>query len=172
MDLKLNGKVAIVTGAGRGIGRAIALTFCNEGAFVVVSDIDLEVANNVTQEIISLGSRAIAVRADVTKADQVNTMVSQTLDEFGKVDILVNNAGIVYDAIGPIARKLFVESSNEEWQRDIDIVLYGTLNCIKAVITHMIKQNSGRIVSISSEAGRTGLKSVSSYSEQKEASLH
>jgi NAD(P)-dependent dehydrogenase (short-subunit alcohol dehydrogenase family) len=169
MDLNLKEKVAIVTGAGRGIGRAIALTFAQEGAFVVVDDIDAEVAKDIAQKIVSLGSRSLAIGADVTKADQVSMIVSRTLDEFGKVDILINNAGIVYDMVGPVARNLFVESSTEEWHREIELILYGTLNCIKAVIGNMIKQKSGRIVNISSDAGRTspGLKGFSLYSAAK-----
>jgi 3-oxoacyl-[acyl-carrier protein] reductase len=169
MDLNLKGKIAIVTGAGRGIGRAIALTFAREGAYVAVNDIDADVINDVTKEIVSLGSRALSVRADVTKPDQVGTMVSQTLDEFGKVDVLVNNAGIYYDAAGPIARDLFIETSSEEWHKEIDVILYGTLNCIKAVIDHMVKQKSGKIINISSDVGRSSIMGVkaSIYSAAK-----
>ena len=134
MDLNLRGKIAIVTGAGRGIGRAISLTFAEEGAFVVVNDIDSSAAGEVAKEIVLRGSRALAVKADVTKVDEVETMVNRTLDEFKKVDILVNNAGILYDTRGPLGRKLFQESSPEEWHREIELILYGTLNCIKAVI--------------------------------------
>ncbi len=169
MDLNLNGKVAIVTAGGRGIGRSIALTFANEGAYVVVSDIDMEAANDVSKELTTVGSRALAVKADVTKIDQVDAMVSQALDRFGKVDILVNNAGIVYGAGGPISRKLFVETVPEEWYKEIDLILYGTMICTKAVITHMIKERSGRIVNISSDLGRAtmGLKRESIYSVGK-----
>jgi len=169
MDLNLKGKVAIITGAGRGIGRAIALTLVQEGASVVVNDIDAIVAKEVAEEIVSLGSRSLAVKADVTDADQVDTMVHQTLNEFGKIDILVNNAGIIYGETGPKSRKLFVELPPEEWHEDIDLILYGTLNCIKAVIGHMIKQRAGRIVNISSDQGRTntGLKGLSIYSAAK-----
>jgi 3-oxoacyl-[acyl-carrier protein] reductase len=96
-------------------------------------------------------------------------MLNRTLDEFKKVDILVNNAGIVYDAAGPAGRKIFVESGFEDWHKDIDLILYGTLNCIKAVIGHMIKQRSGRIVNISSDQGRSnsGLKGLSTYGAAK-----
>ncbi len=169
MDLNLRGKVAIVTGAGRGIGRAISLTFAEEGAWVVVSDIDSSVAEEVAKEIVSRGSRALAVRADVTKVDDVETLVNRALDEFKKLDILVNNAGILYDAEGPLGRKLFQESRPEEWHREIELILFGTLNCIKTVIGLMIKQRSGRIVNISSDLGRTnnGLKGVTTYSAGK-----
>ena len=171
MDLNLKGKIAIVTGAGRGIGRAIALTFAKEGAYVVVSDIDPTAINDVTQEIASWGSRALGVRADMTKADQVTMMVNQSLNEFGKVDILVNNAGILYNAVGPaVVRNSFSESSTPEWRREIDLILYGTLNCMKEVIGHMIKQESGRIVNISSDLGRSsimGMKGYFTYSSAK-----
>lgn len=169
MDLNLKGKIAIVTGAGRGIGRTIALTLANEGASVVVNDIDRSVVEEVAQNIISMGSRSLAIKADVTKATQVETMVNRTFDEFKKVDILVNNAGILYDAVGPVGRKLFEESLGEDWHREIDLILYGTLNCIKAVIGHMIEQRSGRIVNIASDMGRTnnGLKGVTIYSAGK-----
>lgn len=170
MELNLREKVAIVTGAGRGIGRAIALTLANEGASVIVNDIDLKVAEDVAKNIISTGSRSLAVKSDVTKVDQVNMMVKQTLDNFGKVDILINNAGITYDASGPLARNLFETSSIEEWHREIDLILYGTLYCVKAVIGHMIKQRSGRIVNISTDLGRTaisGMKGVSIYGAAK-----
>lgn len=156
MNLNLKGKAAIITGAGRGIGRAIALAFAKEGADVVVSDIDIAAANEVTKEIESLGSRAIGVRADVRKIDQVEMMVNQTLNKFGKVDILINNAGIVYEADGPIiSRKLFSETVPEDWHKEVDIILYGTMNCIKTVLDHMIKQRGGRIVNIASDFGRT-----------------
>jgi len=169
MDLNLNGKIAIVTGAGRGIGRAIALTFAKEGACVVVNDIDLMSAKEVSNAISSLGTRSLAVKADVTDYNQVNVMFSKTLDDFGKVDILVNNAGVAYDAVGPISKNLFENSSPEEWQREINLILYGTLNCVKAVIGQMIKQKSGRIVNIASDLGRTntGVKRQSIYSAAK-----
>lgn len=127
MDLNLRGKVAIVTGAGRGIGRAIAQTLAQEGASLVVNDIDLAVAEDVAQEIVSMGCHSLAVMADVTKVHEVDRMVNYCLDEFGKVDILVNNAGIVFEAGGPTARKLFVESAHEEWRKDVDLIFYGTL---------------------------------------------
>jgi 3-oxoacyl-[acyl-carrier protein] reductase len=123
----------------------------------------------VAEAIVSLGSRSLAVEADITNADQVEKMIHQTLDEFRRIDILVNNAGIFYEAGGPIGRKLFEESLPEEWRREIDLILYGTLNCIKAVIGHMIKQRSGKIVNISSDHGRvnTGLKGFSIYGAAK-----
>ena len=169
MDLNLREKVAIVTGAGRGIGRAIALTLAKEGAYVAVNDIDRKVAEEVSKEIISLGSRSLAVVADVTDYNKVNHMVGRVLEEMGKVDILVNNAGIVYDAAGPISKKSFENSLPQEWNREIDLILYGTMNCIKAVMGHMIERKIGRIVNIASDLGlsNTGVKGASIYSAAK-----
>jgi NAD(P)-dependent dehydrogenase (short-subunit alcohol dehydrogenase family) len=169
MDLDLAGKVALVTGAGRGIGRAIALEFAKEGAYVVVDDIDAAAARGVADEISSLNSRSLAVEADVTKMDQVEKMISLAVATFGKIDILVNNAGIFYEPGGPLARKLFEESRPEEWRREIDLILYGALNCIRMVLNHMIRQKSGRIVNISSDQGvaNTGVKGMSIYSTAK-----
>ncbi len=174
MDLKLGEKVAIVTGAGRGIGRAVALKLADEGAYVVVNDIDTQVAEQVATEITSLGCYPLAITADVTKADQVDTMVGKVFDKFGKIDVLVNNAGVAYEPsnlpVGnEVIRKLFEESLREEWHRDIDLIMYGTLNCTKAVISLMTKQRSGRIVNIASDAGRgpSGGKRYSIYSAAK-----
>lgn len=169
MDLNLKGKVAIVTGAGRGIGRAIALTFAKEGAWVIVNDIDLRVAEEVAGEISILGSRSLAAEADVTDYNKVNNMVSRVIDNMGKVDILVNNAGIVYDTTGPISKTSFENSLPGEWDREIDLILYGTMNCIKVVMGYMIKQKSGSIVNIASDLGlsNTGVKGASIYSAAK-----
>jgi len=169
MDLHLAGKVALVTGAGRGIGRAIALEFAKESAHVVVDDIDAAAAHSVAEEILSLDSRSLSVDADVTKVDQVEKMISLVVATFGKIDILVNNAGIFYELEAPIGRKLFEESRPEEWRREIDLILYGALNCIRLALSHMIRQKSGRIVNISSDQGvvNTGVKGMSIYSTAK-----
>lgn len=156
MDLDLEGKAAIVTGAGRGIGKAIALTFAKEGVNVVINDIGSSAADTTAKEAKTLGAQALAIKADVTNPDQVNEMVRRTLDGFKKVDILVNNAGIIYSDAGPATRKLFANSTPGEWQGEINLILYGVINCTKAVIEHMMKRKSGRIVNIASDAGRTG----------------
>jgi 3-oxoacyl-[acyl-carrier protein] reductase len=170
MELGLKDKVAIVTGSGRGIGRAIALALAREGAAVVVNDIGAEVARDVAEEIRALGSRALDIKADVTDAAQVNEMVKKTMDEFGRVDVLVNNAGIVYVEDGPVRRRpLFVDSTPEGWQKEVGVVLFGTLNCTKAVLDHMIRQNSGRIVNIASTAALYGAQRRSIYAASKGA---
>jgi NAD(P)-dependent dehydrogenase (short-subunit alcohol dehydrogenase family) len=169
MDLNLEGKVAIVTGAGRGIGRAIALALAKEGAHVVVNDIDAAAAREVSEKIVALGSRSLAITADVTAMDSVEKMVNKTLDALGGIDILVNNAGIVYESQEPLGRKLFMELSPSEWRREIELILFGTLNCIKAVLGPMIKQRSGKIVNIASDLGKTsmGVKGFSIYGAGK-----
>jgi len=169
VDLQLRGRAALVTGAGRGIGAAIALHLSREGVQVAVNDIDGAAARGVAADIVSGGAISLGIEADVTKRDQVENMVSKVLSEFGRLDILINNAGIVYDSADPIARKLFQESSCEDWHKEIDLILYGTMNCTKAVLEHMIQQRYGRIINISSDVGKTplGLKGTSIYSTGK-----
>ncbi|MHA1210205.1 MAG: SDR family NAD(P)-dependent oxidoreductase, partial [Candidatus Freyarchaeota archaeon] len=147
MDLGLNGKVALVTGAGRGIGRVIALTLAKEGANVVVNDLDEEEISSVVKEIESLGVKALGAKADVTNYDEVSGMVENAEKEFGRVDILVNNAGV--GAYG-----LFADMDRKSWDPDIKVNIYGVMNCCKAVIKGMIERRYGKIVSIASDAGR------------------
>ena len=154
MNLNLEGKVAIVTGAARGIGRAIAHTLSKEGANVVIDDIDLEAAKLVEDQAKALGVQAIAIKADVTKVDEVRQMVKETLDKFGRIDILVNNAGILYIKGKPVALKLFADSTEDDWPGFINVTLYGVLNCSKAVLETMLSQKSGNIINIASYAGR------------------
>jgi NAD(P)-dependent dehydrogenase (short-subunit alcohol dehydrogenase family) len=153
VNLNLEGKVVIVTGAARGIGRATALTFCQEGAKVVIDDIDLEAAKLVEEEAKASGAQALAIKADVTKPDEVKQMVKETLDKFGRIDILINNAGILYikGKRSPEV-KSFQESTEEEWPEQINITLYGVLNCSQAVLETMLSQKSGNIINIGSYA--------------------
>ncbi|GAI09032.1 unnamed protein product, partial [marine sediment metagenome] len=123
MDLGLKGKIAIVTGSGRGIGRAIAMALAFEGAKVAVNDYYLERAESVAKEIKDSGGEAIPVQADVTKADQVEQMVKKVLDNWGKVDILVNNAGIPAGVLETNALSLmhtFMEADKSEWDRLVE----------------------------------------------------
>jgi sorbitol-6-phosphate 2-dehydrogenase len=155
--MKLKERVAIVTGAAAGIGKAIAMEFVCEGARVVVADINYERAVE-TAKLIS--DDAIAIKVDVTKWDEVTHMVSKTLDRFGRVDILVNNAGIV--------RKGWVKDLPEQvWDDVITINLKGTFLCSKAVLPVMIHQNYGRIITISSIAGKQGEAAGSAYCSSK-----
>lgn len=152
MDFNLDGKVALVTGAARGIGRAIVLTLCKERAKVIVNDIDLEAARLVEEEARASGADALAIRADVSDIEQVKQMVQQIVEEFGRIDILVNNAGILYDSEGKGQPKpsSFQDSNEEDWQKSFDITLYSALYCSKTVLETMTKQKSGTIVNIAS----------------------
>ncbi|MFC1942861.1 SDR family NAD(P)-dependent oxidoreductase [Chloroflexota bacterium] len=147
--MRLENKAAIVTGAGWGLGRAIALSLAQEGADVVVTDINIETAQKVAEQIKASGHRAMAIKADVTNSKEVDEMVNASLREFGKIDILVNNAG------GSAREKCteFRESNEETWDFVIGRNLKGTFICTRAVINHMIQRKSGKIVNIASIAG-------------------
>jgi len=161
--MRFAGKVAIVTGAARGIGEAIALTLAREGADVVVSDVDLEGARRVAHEIEGLGRRARAIQADVSQREAVQQLVGETVSVFGKIDILVNNAGI-------IRRGTFVEHSPQDWEKVLSVNLGGTFNCTQEVVPHMIKQGGGKIINISSVVGKMGdIASAPSYGTSKGA---
>ena len=149
MDLK--GKVAIVTGARRGMGRSHALTLAKAGANVVVADISLEDCQKVVEEIKKSGGQALAVKCDVTKKTEIDEMVKKAIEQWGRVDILVNNAGICQF-------KPFLEITEEEWDRTLDINLKGYFLCAQAAAKEMVKQKSGVIVNIASIAmGQVGV---------------
>ncbi|MGB9586837.1 MAG: 3-oxoacyl-[acyl-carrier-protein] reductase [Armatimonadota bacterium] len=161
--MKLEGKTAIVTGAGRhgkGIGRSIALVLAEEGADIVIADYVLEAAESVAREVLEIGRRVVAVRADVANPQDAEAIVQKALDEFGKVDILVNNAGITRDALIP-------RMSEQDWDSVIDTNLKGTFNCTKAVIRPMLKQRSGKIVNVASVMGIIGNVGQANYSASK-----
>jgi len=145
--MKLKGKVAIVTGAGRGIGRAISLEYAREGADVVVSDIDLQAATDAAKEVRSLGREELAVKVDVSDSTEVREMAENVLNRFGKIDILVNNAGF-FKRTSPI-----VDLSEEEWDKAMDVNLKGTFLCTKYVGKQMTKQREGLIINIASISG-------------------
>lgn len=145
MDLGLAGKTAIVTGAGSGIGAAIAARLAEEGAHVVVSDINPDAAEAQASAIRNSGGQAIANTADVVKADDAAAMVQAAVDVFGAVHILVNNAGLARDTRITIM-------SEDDWDLVLDVVLKGTFQCTKAVLPHMSEQKWGRIVNMSSRA--------------------
>ncbi|MBL1174402.1 3-oxoacyl-[acyl-carrier-protein] reductase [Pantanalinema sp. GBBB05] len=158
---RLRGKVAIVTGASRGIGRATALALAAEGAKVIVNYASSrEAADRVVAEISAMGSEAIAIPADVSKADQVDSLISATLEQWGQIDVLVNNAGITRDT-------LLLRMKQEDWQAVIDLNLTGVFLCTKAVSKIMLKQRSGRIVNITSVAGQMGNLGQANYSAAK-----
>jgi NAD(P)-dependent dehydrogenase (short-subunit alcohol dehydrogenase family) len=147
----LKGKVAIITGARRGMGRTHALALAKAGAKVVVSDVSLEDCQKVVNEIEKLGREAMAVKCDVTKKEEVDEMVRKTIEKWGKIDILVNNAGIA-------DFKPFLELTEKDWDRTIDINLKGYFLCAQAVAKEMVKRKSGAIINIASIAmGQTGV---------------
>jgi 3-oxoacyl-[acyl-carrier protein] reductase len=159
VDLKLKGKVAIITGSGRGIGRVIALTLAREGAKVVINDYYLERAESVAQEIKAEGAEAMSIQADITKSEQVEQMVKKVIEAWGKVDILVNNAGLpagLLETDPKLGMRPFLETEKEVWDRWIQLDTIGTLNCCRAVLEFMAKQKYGKIVNIISDAGRIG----------------
>src|ERR1044072_4654016 len=159
--MKLDGKVSIGTGGGKGIGRAIALRFAAEGADVVVSGTTKDALDRVAQEISDRGRRALAVVADVADEADVERLVARTLDEFGNIDILVNNAGIA----GPTA--LATDVTREDWDRTLAVNLTGAFLCAKHVLPHLIKQRSGRVINITSIAGLKAYAWRSPYSASK-----
>jgi 3-oxoacyl-[acyl-carrier protein] reductase len=141
--MKLDNKTAIVTGARRGIGRAIALALAKEGASVTVSDINQEDCQKVVDEIEKMGRKGLAVKCDVTSTADVEDMVKKTVAKFGKLDILVNNAGI-------ISYKPFLELTDEDWDKTLSVNLKGQFLCARAAAKEMIKNKWGRIVNIAS----------------------
>lgn len=158
--MELEGRVALVTGAAQGIGKAISLLLAKHGANIVVSDINLEKATETAKEIESMGRKAIAVRVDVSKAEDVEQMVDTILKQFGRIDILVNNAGITRD-------KLILRMSEEDWDVVLDVNLKGTFHCTRAVVRHMAKQRYGKIVSIASVTGEMGNPGQGNYAASK-----
>jgi 2-hydroxycyclohexanecarboxyl-CoA dehydrogenase len=166
--LDLSDKVALVTGAGQGIGRQVALHFAAHGAAgVVVNDYVLERAQEVVEEVEALGGKALAVQADVTDLGSVKAMVASATAAFGKIDILVNNAGSAGATPSPDARQPFWETGPEAWNSFIDVNFYGVINCTSACIPGMIERKSGRIVTIISDAGRMGDSGLEIYAGAK-----
>ena len=158
--MRLKDKVALITGGARGIGQAIAMAFAKEGADIVVADVNLEIAQKTASEIENLGRKALALEMDVTNYDKVEEGINKILDKMGKVDILVNNAGITKD-------NLLLRMSSGDWDAVINVNLKGTFNCIKAVSRPMIKQRSGRIISIASIIGLMGNPGQANYAASK-----
>ncbi|MFD0867553.1 3-ketoacyl-ACP reductase [Chlamydia abortus] len=157
----LTGKIALVTGASRGIGRAIALHLAESGADVVVNYAGSEgAAEEVVKEITALGRRSMKIKADVKDSAQVEEMVKQVVEEFGRLDILVNNAGITRD-------NLIMRMKEDEFDEVIATNLKGVFNCLKAVTRPMMKQRSGRIINISSVVGSLGNPGQVNYAAAK-----
>ena len=158
---KLKSQVALVTGASRGIGKAIALSLATEGANIVVNYANSgAAAEEVVKEIVAGGGNAIALQADVSKAEQVDSLLKEVMDKWQRVDILVNNAGITRDT-------LLLRMKLEDWQAVIELNLTGVFLCTRAVSKVMLKQRSGRIINITSVAGQMGNPGQANYSAAK-----
>ncbi|MGQ9610100.1 MAG: 3-oxoacyl-[acyl-carrier-protein] reductase, partial [bacterium] len=158
--MELKDKVAIITGAARGIGKAIAKRLIKDGATVVICDIGMDELSATAEEFRSQGAEVLPLQVDVTNLQSVETMVQTAFDKYGHIDILVNNAGIVRDA-------LIVRMSESDWDMVISVNLKGTFNCTKCVARTMMKQKSGRIVNISSVMGIMGNVGQANYSASK-----
>ena len=157
----LKGKTAIITGSGRGIGKAIALKLASLGANIVVNDIpSSQDADATSEEIKNMGVGSIVVKGDVRNIDDVNELIKATIDKFGKIDIFVNNAGITRDG-------LMLRMSEEDWDMVMDINLKGAFNCIKTVARPMMKQRSGSIINITSIVGVMGNAGQANYVASK-----
>lgn len=157
---RLKNRIAIITGAGQGIGRALALGLAREGAKIVIADINEEKAASVRREVEAFGETALAIRTDVSNEDFVQSMVDQALREFGKIDILINNAGIF-----PVSS--VEEMKEEEWDRVLGTNLFGAFLCAKAVAGEFLKQGSGRVISITSGRAFQGAKNAAHYASSK-----
>ncbi|HBX22389.1 MAG TPA: 3-oxoacyl-[acyl-carrier-protein] reductase [Desulfotomaculum sp.] len=159
--MNLNGRVALVTGSSRGIGRAVALGLARQGAAVVVNYTGNEAAAEETAVAVrDTGARAMVVRADVAVQEQVDSMVKSVLGEYGRLDILVNNAGVTRDNLLPRLRE-------EDWDAVLNVNLKGAYNCSRAVMRPMLKAKWGRIINISSVVGLTGNPGQANYAASK-----
>ena len=158
--MRLQDKIAIITGAGSGIGRSIALAFIKEGAKVVVADWSEEGGEETVEQIHKINGEAVFIKTDVSKTADIDEMVKTCLDKFGKVDILVNNAGIV--KFGPLH-----ETLEEDWDAVLDVNLKSVFLGSKRVIPEMLKQGKGKIINISSIAGLVGFENIGPYCASK-----
>jgi len=159
--MKLKGQVAVITGSAQGIGRAIAEALASEGAGIVVSDINLEMAHKTAEEIKhAFNVETLAVAANVAVLADCDKLIQQTLDKFSKINILINNAGITRD-------NLIIRMTEQEWDAVIGVNLKGVFNCTKAASRSMLKQRNGRIINIASVVGLMGNAGQANYSASK-----
>ncbi len=158
--MKLEGRVALITGGAQGIGRAIALLFARRGARVAISDINLEKAQETCREVESLGAQAMAIGGNVADARAAEAMVEQTVEKFGGLDILVNNAGITRDGV-------LLRMKEEDWDSVMAVNLKGAFHCTKAGLRFFLKRKGGKIVNIASVTGEMGNAGQSNYAASK-----
>jgi len=162
--MKLKGRVALVTGAAQGIGKSIAEALAKEGADIIVSDINIELAKITANEISGLGVKSIAVKTNVADSNDVAASVEQAVKEFGKIDILVNNAGITKD-------NLLIRMKDEDWDAVLSVNLRSMFLCTKAIAPLMMKNRWGRIVNIASIVGEMGNFGQANYSASKAGAI-
>lgn len=162
MNIDLGGQVAVITGAGRGIGRQMAITFAQNGATVVLAARSADQIAVVASEINDAGGKAVSVVTDVTESDAVANLIKVAMEQTGRIDILINNAGSSYVAN-------VVMSKDDKWREVIDVNLFGVYYCTKAALRHMVLAKAGRIVNISSVAGLVGAAYNSAYAASKAA---
>ncbi|MBN2058183.1 MAG: 3-oxoacyl-[acyl-carrier-protein] reductase [Candidatus Saganbacteria bacterium] len=158
--MQLKGKVALVTGSAQGIGKAIAVALAKAGANIIISDINLELANKTAEEIKALGVKTMSVKLNVADATEAEEVVKQAKEAMGQIDILVNNAGITRDT-------LFIRMKKEDWDLVLNINLNGVFNMCKAVVPLMMKQRFGRIINIASIVGEMGNFGQANYAASK-----
>ena len=158
--MSLEGKVAVVTGGGRGIGRQVCLRLAREGAKIVIFDLEEDSSRKVVEEIESKGGEAFFIRVDVGELEQVDKAVKRVIDKFKRVDILINNAGITCD-------RLLLRMEEEDWDKVLKVNLKGAFNCLKAVAKPMVRQRWGRIINISSTVGLRGNAGQANYAASK-----
>jgi NAD(P)-dependent dehydrogenase (short-subunit alcohol dehydrogenase family) len=162
--MRLQGKVALITGSASGIGKSSALLFAQEGAHVIVNDLDIAKGEETVQEIVAAGGSAIFIQADVTNVDNVKAMVDRVIEHFGRIDVLFNNAGI--SGVGALH-----ELEPEQWDRIMSINVKGVFLPSKYVVPHMMEQKSGSIINMSSCIAEIGLARRASYAATKGAVL-
>ena len=162
--MRFKGKIAIVTGSSRGIGKAIALGFAQEGADVVLAARTMEALRINAEEIRALGRRALPVKTDISVPSDAEEMAQKAIREFGRIDVLVNNAAYTEMSLKP-----FHETNPQDWDGEINTTLKGTLNCCKAVLPQMMKQQSGRIINVTTAGVKTGSQFLSIYGACKAA---
>jgi len=159
-ETALEGKVSLITGGARGIGKEIAMVFARNGSDIAICDVNLEEAEKTAQEIRDLGRESLAFKTDVTDSSQVQDMVDKILDKFNKIDILINNAGITKD-------NLLLRMSEDEWDKVIAVNLKGTFVCTKLVSKVMLKQRFGKMVNLASIIGIMGNAGQANYAASK-----
>jgi 3-oxoacyl-[acyl-carrier protein] reductase len=157
---RLNGRRALITGAARGIGQAIAQAFAEEGARVMIADLDASLAQSVASDLAGGGSDAIGVGLDVASRESVDRVIAQALRDFGGLDVLVNNAGVCEE-------KSCVDISDDDWDRIVDVNLRGTFLCCRAVLPHFVSRGRGRIINIASQLALSGGSRMVHYTASK-----